>query len=1061
MRGKQIIMKILITMISLMLFSIPVFTSGSATIKIKKVNLRTYMFSEPNPVPEIGRIYPYFRFDGYTDIGKYREWNMVVLENNFIKVFVCPEIGGKVWGAIEKSTGKEFLYFNHVVKFRNIGMRGPWTSGGMEFNFGDIGHIPSCATPVNYSISRNPDGSVSCTVGATDFPSGTKWNVKISLSGDEAYFKTRASWFNVTSLPVTYYHWMNASAKAGNNLEFIYPGSKRIGHNGESGKWPYEGKNNISFYKKNNFGKYKSYHVINSYSDYMGGYWHDLDFGFGHLSDYDEKPGKKIWIWGLSDQGMIWEKLLTDNDGQYVEYQSGKLFNQAAPDSTFSPFKHREFLPYDSDIMEEMWFPLKGTKGMVAASKYAVLNVVRNGEKVKLIISALKNIDDNLLVKSVGNKIINEKIKLSPLQLFIKEFKLKKRVDFSVEIGKELLTYSSVKSDLITDRPVKSPVTFDWDSPYGLFTKALELEKQRKFSESMELYQQCIKKENNFLPALGRIALGYYRMTDYIKSLRFAERALSVNTYDPLGNYVFGLVNKKLENMGNAKSGFSIASQSIIYRNSAFTELAKIFLKDNLFNKAEKYALKALSFNSSNVSALEILAIVYRKLNREKDRIGILKLISDLDQTCSFVKFENLLSKTITSDQLKKGISGELPWEFYIDLAVLYNDLGCESEALKALENAPTHPIVCLWKSYLNESMRKKFLRKTLSMSPEFVFPYRDKTAEILEYFIQKNNHWKLKYYLSLILWNKGLANKAKKLFKECGNRPDFYPFYLAKIKLFENDRKIESDSLLRAKKLNGSSWRIDLVLINNLMKKGLFEEAKKIAEKNVKKYPRLSVFGLLYAKILLRSGLNIKCIEFLNKYKVLPYEGATDGRTIYHEACIRAAYAELKKGNYLKVIEYGCKGKLWPVGLGTGKPYEVDERMDDFLIAYGYEKLGKYKLAAKYYKKVSDHKSSRFLKENPFIYLQVIVLLKNGKRSESRNLVKSAVRKNPENIYFEWIKDLFVNRNREKREFSFSDWKIIVTKKNFDNKNFRLVMDLFNIIGKKRQGNIGYEKKD
>ena len=59
---------------------------------------------------------------------------MVKLENEYVEVFVLPEVGGKVWGAIEKSSGEEFIYRNEVMKFRNIAMRGPWTSGGIEFN---------------------------------------------------------------------------------------------------------------------------------------------------------------------------------------------------------------------------------------------------------------------------------------------------------------------------------------------------------------------------------------------------------------------------------------------------------------------------------------------------------------------------------------------------------------------------------------------------------------------------------------------------------------------------------------------------------------------------------------------------------------------------------------------------------------------------------------------------------------------------------------------------------------------------------------------------------------
>ncbi|MDX2414973.1 MAG: DUF5107 domain-containing protein, partial [Bacteroidales bacterium] len=185
-------------------------TAQQVSIREEKVTMPTYMFSDPDPVPYIGRIYPYSRFDGFTNTSIDKEWNMVILENDFIEVWVCPDIGGKVWGAREKSSGGEFLYHNHVVKFRDIAMRGPWTSGGLEFNFGDIGHIPSCATPVDYLKRENDDGSVSCIVGALDLPSGTRWNIEIRLDPGKAYFETSVSWFNNTALPHSYYHWMNA-----------------------------------------------------------------------------------------------------------------------------------------------------------------------------------------------------------------------------------------------------------------------------------------------------------------------------------------------------------------------------------------------------------------------------------------------------------------------------------------------------------------------------------------------------------------------------------------------------------------------------------------------------------------------------------------------------------------------------------------------------------------------------------------------------------------------------------------------------------------------------------
>jgi hypothetical protein len=116
------------------------------------------------------------------------------------------------------------------------------------------------------------------------------------------------------------------------------------------------------------------------YTDFFGGYWHDEDFGMGRYSTHDDKAGKKIWIWGLSQQGMIWEKLLTDTDGQYVEVQSGRLFNQSADGSTFTPFKHRGFLPHTTDVWTEYWFPVVKTKGFVAANNFGALNIKHENE---------------------------------------------------------------------------------------------------------------------------------------------------------------------------------------------------------------------------------------------------------------------------------------------------------------------------------------------------------------------------------------------------------------------------------------------------------------------------------------------------------------------------------------------------------------------------------------------------------------------------------------------------------------------------------------------------------
>lgn len=256
-----------------------------ATVTEERTTIKTYPFSDPDPVPALAKsrttaIYPYFRFDGFAHEGRDQEWKVVRLENRFIKVFVLPEAGGKIWGAVEKSTGKDFIYMNDVMKFRDIAMRGPWTSGGIEFNFGLIGHTPATAAPVDYVSRENPDGSVSCIVGAMDLPSRTQWRVEIRLPKDAAEFETISSWYNPTPFQHPYYHWMNAAVHARNDLQFYYPGHHYIGHGGDVHPWPVDENGiDLSLYRNHNFGGHKSLHVLGSSAEFSAGYWYDLDLG--------------------------------------------------------------------------------------------------------------------------------------------------------------------------------------------------------------------------------------------------------------------------------------------------------------------------------------------------------------------------------------------------------------------------------------------------------------------------------------------------------------------------------------------------------------------------------------------------------------------------------------------------------------------------------------------------------------------------------------------------------------------------------------------------------------
>ena len=337
--------------------------AASVSCSVKDEDFKTYGFSNPDPVPAVAeRRYPYFRYDGSTHDGVMRTWRTVVLENENVRVTLMPEIGGKVWGATDKKTGTDFIYYNHVVKFRDVAMRGPWCSGGIEFNFGIMGHAPSCATPVDWAVRTNADESVSVFVSSADYITRSQWQVEVRLAPGAEEFETRTTWFNSSGLPQPYYHWMNAAFSLKGNPRFIFPGTSYIGHEGDVHAWPRDAAGHeLDVYKGNAFGGPKSYHVLPGDAGVYAIWWPESAVGAVHRSASWEKYGRKIWLWALSREGGIWEDLLTDADGQYTELQSGRCFNQPRLGNYRTPFKHPVFSPGSTERFAERWGVLRGT----------------------------------------------------------------------------------------------------------------------------------------------------------------------------------------------------------------------------------------------------------------------------------------------------------------------------------------------------------------------------------------------------------------------------------------------------------------------------------------------------------------------------------------------------------------------------------------------------------------------------------------------------------------------------------------------------------------------------
>ena len=924
------------TCLALVLMAAPALAAQSprATARESARTFTTYPYSDPNPHPIVGRIYPYFRFDGYTDSARSQSWKTVELENQYLKVLILPQIGGKIWAAIEKKSNRSFIYFNSVVKFRDIAMRGPWTSGGIEANYGIIGHTPTVAGPVDYLIRENPDGSAECIVGALDLLTRSTWRLTIRLPADAASFTTSSWWSNGSRLEEPYYTWMNTGIKAAGGLEFVYPGTSYLGHGGEHASWPINAENgrDISRYDQNDFGGYKSYHVFGAYTDFFGAYWHQDDFGLVRYAPRSDKPGKKIWIWGLSRQGMIWDRLLTDTDGQYVEVQSGRLFNQTAESSTGTPFKHRGFAPGAVDRWTETWYPVVGTDGLVAATDRVALNLIRRGGWLVVVVSPVVPIADSLVVFDGDRVVLRRVVAGRPLEVIRDSVPDVPEGRLRISLGGVAL-YQPAASIALT-RPLDSPAGFDWQSAYGWYLRGKESLRDRDFGRAAWHLDQSLHRDSNFVPALADRAAVAYRALDDSLAIRLTRRALSIDAYDPAANYHYGLAQARSGREVDARDGFDIAGLAPEYRAAALVEAARLAARRGDLARARADAEKALGAAPEQLDALGLLAWLARTSGdlaaaaRHRDRL------LTVDPLNALAGFERVLAGDQPAAAFMASLRSELPTETLLETAAWYLGVGAPTDADSVLALGGSVPEPLYWRAYLHHLAGRPdaavLLGQADARPTRMSFPFRAEADPVFGWAVTASPSWKPSYYRALVRWAAGDTASAARLLQHLGDRPDDATFYSARAAL--GDPAQADHDWARARVLAPDDWRIGKAVVERLLRRGRTGEAVTMAREYAAKRPADYIMGMVLATALTRDGRYPEADQLLGALKVLPYEGAGEARGLYREVKLMRAGLAIRSKAIGAARRLVAEAREWPEHLGAGKPYpaDVDERLED-----------------------------------------------------------------------------------------------------------------------------------
>jgi len=101
--------------------------------------------------------YPYTLRENLTDRRSDRVWRTLNLENEYLRVSVLPDLGGRLWRCVDKSNGISMFYANPTLKFAQVAYRGAWATFGIEFNF-PVSHNWVTSSPVDFATERHPEG---------------------------------------------------------------------------------------------------------------------------------------------------------------------------------------------------------------------------------------------------------------------------------------------------------------------------------------------------------------------------------------------------------------------------------------------------------------------------------------------------------------------------------------------------------------------------------------------------------------------------------------------------------------------------------------------------------------------------------------------------------------------------------------------------------------------------------------------------------------------------------------------------------------------------------------
>jgi len=305
----------------------------------------THELLPAGPVPtafDPNGVYPYVSYSETSNRPVLKQYRFVVLENDKIRVAICPDLGGKVTSLIQKRSAREVLYVPDVIRPSRILPRFCFVAGGIEVSF-PISHSPTQNDTVLYAIDRT-EQRVYVTCGERELRFGMQWSVEYSLGTDDDFVTQRAVFHNPGSSAHPWMSWSNAAVPSAPDTEYHFPQGEVLSHSSkiQTIDWQRSGPKHESDIQEMTgfFWKTRDANAFGAFTPSRG-------TGLYHVADEAIAPGMKLWSYGVG-KDRAWATLSTAKRDPYAEIQGGPIGDQSIK---------LELRPKETRWHSQFWIP--------------------------------------------------------------------------------------------------------------------------------------------------------------------------------------------------------------------------------------------------------------------------------------------------------------------------------------------------------------------------------------------------------------------------------------------------------------------------------------------------------------------------------------------------------------------------------------------------------------------------------------------------------------------------------------------------------------------------------